>query len=69
MDGRDDPNLENICRNIDRLVTVEMRISDYARGVIAKLYDAACLAQGGEPLSLVAARLISKMPSRAMWFS
>jgi len=52
------PNLVNICRNIDRMVTVEMRISDYARGVIASLYDAACAAQGGEPLSLLAARLI-----------
>jgi hypothetical protein len=60
MNDGGDPNLENICRNIDRLVTVEMRISDYARGVISKLYDAACAAQGGEPLSLVAARLILK---------
>ena len=58
MKGEADANLENICRNIDRLVTVEMRISDYARGVIAKLYDAACAAQGGEPLSLIAARLV-----------
>jgi hypothetical protein len=60
MNDGGDPNLENICRNIDRLVTVEMRISDYARGVISKLYDAACAAQGGEPLSLLAARLILK---------
>ncbi|MCD6072863.1 MAG: hypothetical protein K0S42_3379, partial [Microvirga sp.] len=27
MNDGGDPNLENICRNIDRLVTVEMRIS------------------------------------------
>ena len=51
-------NLHNICRQIDRLVTVEMRISDYARGVAAKLYDAAVEAQGAEPLCLLAARLI-----------
>jgi len=50
--------LDNICRNIDRLVTVEARISDASRGVIARLYDAACAAQGGGPLSLIAARQI-----------
>ncbi len=48
--------LELICRNIDRLVTVEMRISDYSRGVIAKLHEAAVAAQGGLPLSLLGAR-------------
>lgn len=50
--------LRNIGRNIDRLVTVEARISDYARDVIAKLYQAACEAQGGGPLSLLAAHHI-----------
>lgn len=53
-------NLENICYQIDRLTTVEMRISDYSRGVAAKLYAAAVEAQGGQPLSLLAARLILK---------
>lgn len=48
-------NLENICRQIDRLITVEMRISDYSRGVIAKLYDAAVKAQNDLPLSMQAA--------------
>jgi hypothetical protein len=33
-----------------------MRISDYSRNVIAKLYAAAVEAQGGEPLSMLAAR-------------
>ncbi|MFI5015457.1 MAG: glutamate cyclase domain-containing protein [Hyphomicrobiales bacterium] len=50
--------LANIGRNIDRLVTVEARISDLSRGVIAKLYEAACEAQGGGPLSMLAARQI-----------
>jgi len=50
--------LETVCRNIDRLITVEARISDYSRGVIARLYEAACEAQEGGPLTLRAARLI-----------
>ena len=58
MAGADDAQLEVIGRNIDRLVTVEARISDYSRGVIAKLYEAACDSQGGGPLCLHAARLI-----------
>jgi len=53
-----DDQLANIGRNIDRLVTVEARISDLSRGVIAKLYEAACEAQGGGPLSLLAARQV-----------
>lgn len=48
--------IEIVGRNIDRLVTVEMRISDYSRGVIVKLHEAAVAAQGGGPLSLKAAR-------------
>ena len=47
-----------IGRNIDRLVTVEARIADTSRGVIANLYDAACAAQGGGPLCMLAARHI-----------
>ena len=50
--------VENLCRNLDRLMTVEARISDYSRGVIQHLYAAACEAQGGGPLSLLAARLV-----------
>jgi hypothetical protein len=53
-------NVINACRSIDRLVTVEARISDYARGVIEKLYGAALEVQGGEPLSMLAARLLIK---------
>ena len=45
-------------RNIDRLVTIEARISDSSRNVIAKLYDAACAAQNGGPLCVLAARRI-----------
>jgi hypothetical protein len=60
----DEAQLVNICHNIDRLVTVEARISDSSRGVIAKLYEAACIAQGGGPLSLVAGRQILKTLSR-----
>lgn len=51
-------NTINVCRHIDRVVTVEARISDYSRGVIEKLYTAALEEAGGEPLSLKAARLI-----------
>lgn len=51
-----DAQVEIIGRNIDRLITVEMRISDYGRGVIAKLHDAALEAQGGAPLCVTAAR-------------
>lgn len=47
-----------VCSSLDRLVTVEMRISDYSRGVPAKLYDAARKAQGGRALSQAAAELI-----------
>lgn len=50
-------NLENMCRNLDRLMTVEARLSETSRDTIAKLYDAAVAKQGG-PLSLLAARLI-----------
>ena len=47
-----------VCSSLDRLATVEMRISDYSRGVPAKLYDAARQAQGGRSLSQAAAELI-----------
>jgi hypothetical protein len=53
----------NIGLNIDRLVTVEARISASSRGVISKLYEAACAAQGGGPLSMLAARQILKVLS------
>jgi hypothetical protein len=58
-------NLENLCRNLDRLMTVEARISDYSRGAICKLYEAALAAQGG-PLTLLAARhvLAAAQPGR-----
>ncbi len=71
MSGIDDKQLEVIGRNIDRLVTVEARISDYSRGVIAKLYDAACVAQGGGPLCMHAARLIldTAKPGRTILFT
>jgi hypothetical protein len=46
------------CTNIDRLVTVEMRRSDYSRGVIAGLHEAAVAAQGGGPLCLLGAQLL-----------
>ena len=48
----------NVGNNIDRLVTVEARISDNSRGVISKLYGAAREAQGDAPLSILAARQI-----------
>jgi hypothetical protein len=61
-------NTINVCRHIDRLVTVEARISDYSRGVIEKLYLAAVEEGGGEPLSLRAARLVLEhaKPGRAV---
>lgn len=49
-----------IGRNIDRLVTVEARISPTSRNVITNLYEAACAAQGGGPLSMLAAQQILK---------
>lgn len=64
----DFPNLENICRQIDRLCTVEMRISDYSRGVIANLYNAAVEAQGGQPLSLLAARKVLENAREGRYF-
>ena len=50
--------LDLIGRNIDRVVTVEARISGTSRNVIAHLYEAARLRQGGGPLSMLAARQI-----------
>ncbi|WP_421998565.1 glutamate cyclase domain-containing protein [Reyranella sp.] len=47
-----------IGRHIDRLVTVEARISPTSRNVIVNLHEAACAAQGGGPLSMLAARQI-----------
>lgn len=44
--------------HIDRLVTVEARISASSRNVIVHLYEAARAAQGGGPLSMLAARQI-----------
>lgn len=52
--------LDLIGRHIDRLVTVEARISPNSRNVIVHLYEAACAAQGGGPLSMLAARQILK---------
>jgi hypothetical protein len=45
-------------RHIDRLVTVEARISPTSRNVIVQLYEAAFAAQGGGPLSMLATRRI-----------
>ena len=47
-------------RHIDRLVTVEARISPTSRNVIVDLYEAARDKQGGGPLSMLAARQILK---------
>ena len=49
-----------IGRHIDRLVTVEARISPTSRNVIVQLYEAARDKQGGGPLSMLAARQILK---------
>ncbi|SRR5579871_233378 len=49
---------EIIAESIDRLTCVEMRSPGIDRGIIAPLYQAAREAQGGEPLSLRAARLL-----------
>lgn len=54
-----DKDLITACSAIDRLVTVEARISVSSRSVINKLYAAAFEAQGGTPLSLQAAELIA----------
>jgi hypothetical protein len=53
------------CENIDRLTTVEMRRSDYSRGVIAHLHAAACAAQGGGPLSLLGAQFLMEKVLRS----
>ncbi len=47
-------------RHIDRLVTIEARISPTSRNVIVDLYEAAREKQGGGPLSMLAARQILK---------
>jgi hypothetical protein len=47
-----------IGRHIDRLVTVEARISPTSRNVIVQLYAAARAALGGGPLPMLAARQI-----------
>jgi len=60
MDGVEDRVTTIACENIDRLTTVEMRRSDYARGVIAHLHEAARQAQGGGPLSLLGARFLER---------
>lgn len=62
------PNLETLCHQIDRLVTVEMRISDYSRNVIAKLHRAAMEAQGGWPLSLLGARKVMESAKLGRFF-
>jgi hypothetical protein len=60
MDEGEDRITWIACANIDRLTTVEMRRSDYSRGVIAHLHEAAKAAQGGAPLSLRAARYLQE---------
>lgn len=59
MEHDENPAITIACTNIDRLTTVEMRRSDYSRGVIAHLHDAARAAQGGGPLSLLGARFLA----------
>jgi hypothetical protein len=59
MESAEDSVTTIACANIDRLTTVEMRRSDYSRGVIAHLHDAARNAQGGGPLSLLGARFLT----------
>ena len=45
------------CEYIDRLITIEMRFGEgLPRGVTHQMYDAAREAQGGMPLSLLAAQ-------------
>jgi hypothetical protein len=56
MSMQGDALFDIVGANIDRVTTVEMRISDYSRGVIAHLHAAAAAAQGGGPLSMRAAR-------------
>jgi hypothetical protein len=50
-----DRQLTIMGRSVDRATTVEMRLGVYSRGVAADLYGAALEAQGGAPLSLLAA--------------
>jgi hypothetical protein len=54
----DAEGLRSVGNAIDQLVSIEMRLSAFARGVIAGLYRAARAAQGGEPLSLRAAKAL-----------
>ena len=44
MSGTVDRITTIACQNIDRITTVEMRRSNYSRGVIAHLHAAACSA-------------------------
>jgi hypothetical protein len=60
MHGGADTITTIACANIDRLTTVEMRRSDYSRGVIAHLHAAAAEAQGGGPLSLLGAQFLQE---------
>jgi hypothetical protein len=56
---------EIACEYIDRLVTVEMRFGEgLPRGVTHRLYDAARAAQGGKPLTFLAADGLRKALSR-----
>ncbi len=66
-----DQDVVTACCAIDRLVTVEARISVSSRGVIEKLYDAAFEAQGRRPLSLQAAELIAThaKPGRSVFIA
>jgi len=58
---------EIIGDNIDRLVSVEMRMPGIDRGIIAPLYQAARDAQGGAALTLRAARLIHERVKADDW--
>lgn len=51
-------DLVSIGRSIDRLVSVEIRVIAASRRLLLDLYDAACAAQGGGPLSLRAAQAL-----------
>ncbi len=54
--------MEQVCNNIDRVATLELRGEGLPRGVIAPLYDAA--RAGGPPLSLVCARELDQVCRR-----
>lgn len=51
-------NIENICENIDRATTLEIRAKGHGSGIISKLYERA-RDKLGQPLSLLAAQQLN----------